>query len=329
MVYLFYRRISRFLSVFLFLSVVLWADNIILASDRQTAVALASYIMGGIYEREGETDLAVQEYKKALKADEKNSTVHLALSAVYIKKKQIPLAIEEINFAIKYEPEMVEPHAILALLYFSQDKILEAGNEYEIALQNAAKLEPQNISIFKSLGILYLQRKNFERAESTFKFIIGVSESDSEAHFYLANSLDEQKKRDAAVKELKSAINIKPDYHQALNYLGYLYVEENKNFTEAEKLIKKAVEIEPENGAYIDSLGWLFFKQGKIKEAIKELEKAVLLLEDPVIFDHLGDAYSKIKDFSTAKDNWEKSLKLEPNQVQVKKKIEDARGKDK
>ena len=304
------------------LSVILCAHESVFAFDRQTAAALTRYIMAGIYEKQGDIDLSVQEYKKALNADDKNAVIHLALAAVYIKKKQIFLAREEINRAIALDPEAVEPHAILALLYFSQDKLPEAEKEYERALQNAAKLEPKNISIFKSLGILYLQQKNFKSAENTFQSIIGISDADYEAHFYLANSLEEQKKRDAAVKELKKVLDLKPDYHQALNYLGYLYVEENKNLEEAEKLIKKALAIEPENGAYIDSLGWLYFKQGKAKDAAKELEKAAILLEDPVIFDHLGDVYFKIQDFAGARGNWEKSLKLDPNQDEVKKKIE-------
>jgi Tfp pilus assembly protein PilF len=304
------------------LSVIFFTDGRVLAFDRQTAAALTRYIMAGYYEKQGDIDLAIQEYKKAVKSDEKNPVIHLSLGAAYIKKKEISLAIEEINRAVALEPESVEPHAILALLYFAQEKLSEAGKEYERALQNAAKLEPKNISIFKSLGILYLQQKNYKSAEETFLSIIGISPTDFEAHFYLANTLDEQKKREAAIVELKKVLELKPEYHQALNYLGYLYVEENKNLGEAERMIKKALEIDPKNGAYIDSLGWLYFKQGKAKEAVKELEKAVALMDDPVIFEHLGDAYFKVQDFTQAKANWEKSLKLEPNKTEVKKKID-------
>jgi len=315
-----YKR--RLIIALFLLLVVFCADGSVFAFDRQTAAALTRYIMAGIYEKQGDIDQAIQEYKNALKADDKNAVIHLALAAAYIKKKQVPSAIEEINRAIAFDPEAVEPHAILALLYFSQDKISEAGKEYERALRNAAKLDPKNISISKSLGILYLQQKDFKSAENTFRSIIGISDIDYEAHFYLASCLDEQKNRDAAVKELNKVLELKPDYHQALNYLGYLYVEENKNFDVAEKLIKRALDLEPENGAYIDSLGWLYFKQGKTKAAAKELERAALLLDDPVIFDHLGDSYFKIQDLAGAKTNWEKSLKLDPDQAGVKKKLE-------
>jgi Tfp pilus assembly protein PilF len=106
-----------------------------------------------------------------------------------------------------------------------------------------------------------------------------------------------------------------------LNFLGYTYVEKNKNLAQAETMIRKALEIEPNNGAYIDSLGWFYFKRGRFKEAITELEKASSLLDDPVIYDHLGDVYFKINEIEKAKLNWEKSLELDPNQEKVKEKL--------
>lgn len=72
----------------------------------------------------------------------------------------------------------------------------------------------------------------------------------------------------------------------------------------------------------MDSLGWLYFKQGKIQEALKELQRAASLTEDPVIYDHLGDAYFKIGDNANAKLSWQKSLKLDPKQDKIKEKID-------
>jgi len=299
----------------------LYPRSCLFAFDNKTAEALTRYIMAGIHEKNGNIDLAVQEYKNALKIED-DAVIHLALATAYIKKNQIPSAIEEINRAIVCAPESAEPHAVLALLYFLQNNPAAAEKEYETALQNAAKLLPNDISIIKNLGFLYFQQKNLQAAENIFRSIIGMSYDDYEAHFYLASLLEEQKNRAETIKELKIVLELNPDYHPALNYLGYLYVEENKNLQEAEKLIAKALELDPENGAYIDSLGWLYFKQGKNKEAIKELERSVLLLEDPVIFDHLGDVYFKIKNFSGARNNWDKSFKLDQTQARVKQKIE-------
>jgi tetratricopeptide (TPR) repeat protein len=275
-----------------------------------------------MYDDLGDIDKAIQEYKRALKIDYANSIIHLNLAASHIKKNEISEAINELNLAVKFDPEAVEPHAILALLYFSQNKVELATSEYETALKNASLLNPKNIDIYKNLGVVYLQQKKFKDAQNTYRLILDLAPQDASAHFYMANIYDELKDRPAAEKELKKALELSPDYHEALNYLGYLYVEENKNLDQAEAMIKKALEMEPNNGAYIDSLGWLYFRQGKFKEALKELERAIVLLEDPVIYDHLGDAYLKMQDIEKSRDAWQKSLKLKPEQEKVQKKLE-------
>ncbi|MCM8780784.1 MAG: hypothetical protein NC908_02535, partial [Candidatus Omnitrophica bacterium] len=89
----------------------------------------------------------------------------------------------------------------------------------------------------------------------------------------------------------------------------------------AETMIRKALEIEPNNGAYIDSLGWFYFKKGRYEEALRELKKAVSFLDDPVIYEHLGDTYFIMGDKENAKLNWQRSLNLDPQQIKVKEKL--------
>ena len=59
-----------------------------------------------------------------------------------------------------------------------------------------------------------------------------------------------------------------------------------------------------------------------IDEAVKELEKANdIEKEDPIIKDHLGDAYFEKGLFNKARVQWEKSLELKADQEKVKQKI--------
>lgn len=281
--------------------------------------------MGVIAEDSGRIDQAIEAYKKVLKNDDRSSVVHLSLASSYIKRNQPQKAIEELTIAARLSPDSVEPHAILALLYSSLDKVDLATGEYELALKNASKLQPQNPDVYKGLGAIYLRQKKLKEAESTYKLIIGLTPGDAEAHFYLGSVYSEQNRPDLAEKEVSKAIELNPDYHQALNYLAYLYIEQNRNLPQAEAMLKKALELDPRNAAYIDSMGWLYFKQGKLKEARQELEKAAGLLEDPVIYDHLGDALYKAGETKKAIEIWERSLQLDQGQAQVKEKISRAK----
>ena len=59
---------------------------------------------------------------------------------------------------------------------------------------------------------------------------------------------------------------------------------------------------------------------GGIGEAVKELERAILLKpEDPVINDHLGDAYWKVDRRLEATFQWRHSLAMKPEAEEVAK----------
>ncbi len=107
-----------------------------------------------------------------------------------------------------------------------------------------------------------------------------------------------------------------------------MYAERGQNLDEAVTLIGKALALEPDNGYFIDSLGWAYYQQGRYAEALSELKRAVdRAKEDPVIFEHLGDALIKNGLDEDAAAAWEKALQLDPAADGVKKKLDDVRAR--
>jgi len=125
---------------------------------------------------------------------------------------------------------------------------------------------------------------------------------------------------------LKQILEVDPSDATANNDLGYQWADRSHNLEEAEKLIRKALDLdqklrdtsnrltfEPENAAYIDSLGWVLFRRGKLSEARQELEKAASLSEgadDPVVWDHLGDVYFRMKEKQKSLESYRKAINL-------------------
>jgi Flp pilus assembly protein TadD len=140
--------------------------------------------------------------------------------------------------------------------------------------------------------------------------------------------LEKQAKFDDAVRSFNRVIAIDPKHAEAYNYVGYMYAERGQNLDEAVSLIGKALALEPDNGYFIDSLGWAYYQQGRYPDALRELKRAVeKAKEDPVIFDHLGDAYAKNGFDDDALAAWEKSLSLDPSADGVKQKVENAKNR--
>jgi tetratricopeptide (TPR) repeat protein len=132
------------------------------------------------------------------------------------------------------------------------------------------------------------------------------------AHFLLGAAYERSGKREQAVAEFRGLLKADPDYHAALNYLGYMFAERGENLDEARKLIEKAVALEPDNGAYVDSLGWVYYRLGRLEQARSALERATRLeTADGTVQEHLGDVYGAMGQRDRAGEAYRRAIALE------------------
>ena len=153
---------------------------------------------------------------------------------------------------------------------------------------------------YYSRGQVFLKKKELEKAISDFTRAIELEKEQYYFYFFRAVAYRQKKDYEHTVKDLKKTLAIRKDFAQAKNFLGYIYAEKGVNTQEALELIKHAIHLSPTNGAYQDSLGWVYFRMGLFNKARYHLELAALLLEesseeDPVVYDHIGDVYVKLK----------------------------------
>ncbi|MFH1754226.1 MAG: tetratricopeptide repeat protein, partial [Candidatus Latescibacterota bacterium] len=151
------------------------------------------------------------------------------------------------------------------------------------------------------VGICYLSIDSLAAAGQFLTQALSLKPGDEGTLLNLANLAERTGRYEEAEKHLKLLYDVKPDDPTICNFYGYLLAEMRKELELAEKLIIKALEKEPTNGYYIDSLGWVYFQRGEYDRAVAELERALTLVnEDPVILEHLGDAYRALKRYQDA-----------------------------
>jgi len=124
-------------------------------------------------------------------------------------------------------------------------------------------------------------------------------------------------------KHFERALELKPEFPEAQNYLGYMWAERGEKLDRARDLIEKALKAEPKSAAYLDSMGWVLFKLNQPREALRYLLQAVSLTEEPdaTLYDHLGDIYSALRQPEQAREAWSKSIAVEASDV-VRKKLD-------
>lgn len=146
--------------------------------------------------------------------------------------------------------------------------------------------------------------------------------------FLLGAAYERHGQRDKAVAEFRRLLEIDPEFHAALNYLGYTFADAGINLEEALTLVSRAVALDPDNGSYVDSLGWAYFRLGRFEEARKQLERAARLEpEDATLQEHLGDVYVALGQTERARQAYERALELgtdgDHDREKVQRKLED------
>jgi tetratricopeptide (TPR) repeat protein len=139
-------------------------------------------------------------------------------------------------------------------------------------------------------------------------------------HYLLATAFEHTGKRSQAVAELRRVLQIDPDFHAALNYLGYTLAEARENLDEALSLVQRAVALEPDNGAYVDSLGWTYYQLGRNEQARGYLERAARLEPaDATLQEHLGDVYVALGQNDRAREAYHRALELGDDNAEATK----------
>jgi tetratricopeptide (TPR) repeat protein len=131
-----------------------------------------------------------------------------------------------------------------------------------------------------------------------------------EIRYLLSGVYTSAHRYEKAEEQLEQCLKLDPENATLNNDLGYVWADRNKNLDRAEEMIRKAIdghrkqrklpggddEPQEDNASFVDSLGWVLYRKGDLQGARRELERAAALPDgdDPTIWDHLGDVYSRL-----------------------------------
>ena len=176
----------------------------------------------------------------------------------------------------------------------------------------------------------YQRLEKYQESIPVLEKLAGSHPDQAAMGFMLGAAYERSGQRDKAITEFRRVLKVDPDFHAALNYLGYTFAEAGTNLDEALKLVSRAVALDPDNGAYVDSLGWTYYRIGRPEQARDYLERAARLEpEDATLQEHLGDVYVALGQKERARQAYQRSLALsgesadKGNTDKVRRKLDD------
>jgi tetratricopeptide (TPR) repeat protein len=263
-----------------------------------------------LYKTQGKTKKVILLYEDILENYPGNIRATMELAYYYHqagKKKDAQRMLVNLGLRSQNEFEVI---VVVIQLYIDQKKYDEAL----IVINGMLKAIPDSPDLNHLGGVAYYGLKNNEKAIIHFEKVTPESRFFQDAVVHVAFVYQEQKKNDAAVKFLKSAIEKDPDNPDFKYYLGTFY-EELEDYENAAQYIKQAIEIEPDNARYYFRIGVVYDKWNK-KEASMEAMRTVISL-DPKhanALNYLGYTYADLGlNLDEAERLIKEALKYKPN----------------
>jgi tetratricopeptide (TPR) repeat protein len=278
-----------------------------------------------MYLRGGDRKAAAKQLKELIRDNPTNVQGYYLLGVIASEEKQAEEAVENFEKTLLLNPDFQEAYYDLAGVKINSQKPEEA-----IALLRRARerFGATFVTEFYT-GMAYSSMKQYPealKALTSAELLAKATDTNRLTHvfyFQVGTVHERNKDFDQAATYFQRALELEPDFADALNYLGYMWADLGIHLTEARGLIERAVKLEPDNAAFLDSLGWVLFKLKQPKEALKHLEKSASLLKEPdaTIFDHIGDVHLALKNFEQAREAWKKALEIEATEA-IRTKLE-------
>jgi tetratricopeptide (TPR) repeat protein len=248
--------------------------------------------VAGALEELDQYKLALNVYEKVGAEDPKYYTTQISKARAMRRSQRVDDGIDVLNDLAAAYPDVPVAHATLGDFLSRQDRYDEALTAYNAAISMYEAQNNVRWQLYYARGIIHERLKIWPNADQDFR----------------------------------SALALNPDQASVLNYLGYSLIERGEKLDEAMEMITKAVEIEPNSGYIVDSLGWGKFRLGQYEEAVPDLERAAeLMATDPIVNDHLGDAYWAVGRKNEARFQWRRALSFNPEEVEetrIKRKLQ-------
>lgn len=309
-----------------------WGQGTAPVSSADRANAYYRYTMGHMYaELAGNTtsrndyvNLAIENYKAAIKADPNSALLAEELSDLYSQSGRMRDGQSDAEQAIKANPNDLAAHRILARIYVRQidaqrgrvneTMVRQATQEY----QKITELAPKDADSWVWLGRLQNASQNMAGAESAYKKALDIAPDNEDALAGMAIVLGIKGDNAGAAELLKRASEKNPNA-ESLKRLADAY-EQMKEYGLAADTLRRALEFSPQDSPDIErKMAMYLISAERYDDALAAYQD--LVMDDPTDADsylRISQIYRQKHDLAKAREASDKAKAIDPNNIQVR-----------
>ena len=300
-------------------------------------------IMGLIRAANGDYRESVAFFKKAVKLNPTDSSIHYNLAKALSEGGRDLEALTHHEKATQLAPKMAEAwlnfSMSLSKLGRFEDALLAVENALDInpnypqAISNkgailtgigrheealvlyekALEMSPLSPQTLLNMGVSLKEMKRFDEALIKYDEVIKINPNYAEAYLNKGNVYEELKHFDEAIIQYDSALKINPRYFEALSNKGLILLKQ-KRFDDSRLCCELQLEIEPKNSRAWLNRGLVLWDQGFPEEALSSIDTALKLSPEFAEGWYVkGTILCELKRFDLGLDFYEKALGIKPN----------------
>jgi Tfp pilus assembly protein PilF len=194
---------------------------------------------------------------------------HIARGDTYMEARKPREAVIEYRKAVQIDPEWGEAHRKLARAYMEAN---EPGSAYE-AYARAADIDPDDVGSAMAAGELLLAGGAFDRARARAEMVLQRHPRNVDAQILLGHALAGLDRPEAAIEQIREAIELEPDAGRAYAALGAVQLAQGAR-REAEAAFKEAVARAPHSREAHLALATYYLSTTQQREAEQSFRRA-------------------------------------------------------
>ena len=246
----------------------------------------------------GDWDAAVQHHEKAFESDPSHYDVAIELSAMLTA-----LGRHEESDAYLQHARALRPDDGDTMHLFTLSEQLRSQGLHEQAIatyRSVLENSPDHARAHAGLGESLYRKGLHEEAMKTMQRALDLqveSHTERTLHYLIADAAQQSDRVDEAIDHLEAALEIDPDFTEALDSLARLHFSQ-QDYTEALRNFETLAKIQPDDAGAITNVGVALFHLGRSEEALNRLDEALAL--DPTYETAIANRHEVIRSMQDA-----------------------------
>ena len=247
------------------------------------------------------------EYDKT----EKYNNLYLQAASEFQNQNNFKMAKEMLEKYLALNNKEIKENELVSLVLTAIDI-----KEYDLALQSVDRFEKEKYSYSYLRAYINLHKNDIEKANNFLdEDLIYFKNNKSNTSEYRLNIPYITAMSITNTNSITEYVNFiySMDTNSAnnINSMAWVLIYLGMDIDRGIELSKKAIQISPKSPHYLDTLGYGYYKKKDYDNALKQLLKAALYVDDnskAEIYLHLADAYYDKNDFKNALKYYRKSI---------------------